>query len=243
MRGTRRTKPSDMYSAPVPLAESVGEHQCLSFSSTPSPAAEQDTDPAILQCIARRAGRAVIHIRLQKLGSVVLSVIMVIGRVHGEVRDMMVDNSSDSQASEWIMHEGRRLALIIRADYDKAGITFFTPPELSQQLAFMHHPSGKIIEAHVHNRVERTVAFTQEVLIIRRGRLRVDFYSAVDCYLESRVITAGDVLLLIDGGHGFQVLEEIEMIEIKQGPHAGNGDKTRFPAVTDALLRFKSDIR
>jgi mannose-6-phosphate isomerase-like protein (cupin superfamily) len=127
-----------------------------------------------------------------------------------------------------IQHEGKQLAIIIRENFTAPGIHFFTPDEYSQQLAFMRHPVGKIIEPHVHNSVQREVFFTQEVLFLRRGRLRVDFYDGERNYLESRVLEGGDVILLASGGHGFQVLEEIEMIEVKQGPYAGELDKTRF---------------
>lgn len=120
------------------------------------------------------------------------------------------------------------LAIIVRADFRKPGIHFFTQPDFSQQLAYMNHPAGKIIEPHVHNPVPRQVHYTQEVLFIRKGRLRVDFYDEKREYLESRELHSGDVILLIAGGHGFKVLEEVEMIEVKQGPYVGEGDKTRF---------------
>lgn len=129
---------------------------------------------------------------------------------------------------EKIEHEGALLALIVRREFAEPGIHFFTPNELSQQLAFMRHPAGKVIGAHVHNPVARTVAFTQETLFIRRGRLRVDFYDDGQTYLESRELRGGDVILLIQGGHGFEVLEDLEMFEVKQGPYAGDADKTRF---------------
>ncbi|ORU00540.1 hypothetical protein D081_1063 [Anaerovibrio sp. JC8] len=63
--------------------------------------------------------------------------------------------------------------------------------------------------------------------------MRVDFYDDDQNYIESHIIYAGDVILLVSGGHGFKVLEDIEMIEVKQGPYAGDGDKTRFPSVED----------
>lgn len=129
---------------------------------------------------------------------------------------------------EKIEHGGALLALIVRREFAEPGIHFFTPNELSQQLAFMRHPAGKVIGAHVHNPVTRTVAFTQETLFIRRGRLRVDFFDNDQTYLQSRELRGGDVILLIQGGHGFEVLEELEMFEVKQGPYAGDADKTRF---------------
>lgn len=130
------------------------------------------------------------------------------------------------------------LALILPRAFREPGVHFLTPGDLSQQLAYMHHPAGKVIEAHVHNPVPREVHYSQEVLLIRKGRLRVDFYDEDRCYLESRVLEAGDTILLVTGGHGFEVLEEVEMIEVKQGPYVGEGDKTRFPGISTAEARL-----
>lgn len=130
---------------------------------------------------------------------------------------------------------GEMYALIVRNEYSRPGINFFTPDDLSQQLAYMRHPAGKVIEAHFHVPVPRTVSFTQETLFIKRGRLRVDFFDENQIYLESRELKAGDVILLVKGGHGFEVLEELEMIEVKQGPYAGDQDKVRFEGKVQTL--------
>jgi len=131
-----------------------------------------------------------------------------------------------------ITHHNQLLALIVSQKFDMPGIHFFTPNELSQQLAYMRHPVGKVIPPHVHNPVLREVEYTQEVLFIKKGKLRVDFYNSQQKYLESRLLEPGDVILLVTGGHGFEVLEEIEMIEVKQGPYVGEQDKTRFIGIT-----------
>lgn len=127
-----------------------------------------------------------------------------------------------------VEHEGQLLALIVPRDFRDPGITFFTDNELSQQMGFMRHPAGKVIEPHVHNHISRSVDYTQEALFIRKGKIRVDFYSEAQEYLFNHVLESGDVILLVSGGHGFEILEEVEMIEIKQGPYAGDRDKTRF---------------
>ena len=124
--------------------------------------------------------------------------------------------------------DGLLLALIVRHNYDKNGISFFTPDDFSQQLAFMHHPAGHVILPHVHNEVKREVLYTKEVLVIKKGKMRCDFYSDNQEYLKSEIVETGDVILLANGGHGFECLEETEMFEIKQGPYAGEADKTRF---------------
>lgn len=140
---------------------------------------------------------------------------------------------------EEIRDNGELLAIIVRSTFDEPGIKFFTPSDLSQQLAYMHHPAGKVIDPHVHNPVPREVHYTQEVLFIRRGKVRVDFYDAHQSYLESRILEKGDVILLATGGHGFEVLEELEMLEVKQGPYAGDHDKTRFAAAPRKRLEIK----
>ncbi|HVF40005.1 MAG TPA: hypothetical protein VM939_08890 [Gemmatimonadaceae bacterium] len=131
------------------------------------------------------------------------------------------------------------LAVIVPRDFHEPGIHFFTPNDLSQQLAYMRHPAGRVIDPHVHNPVSRNVQYTQEVLFIKKGKLRVDFYDNGQTYLESRVLQGGDVILLATGGHGFEVLEEVEMIEVKQGPYAGDQDKTRFQAVAAERVMVK----
>jgi mannose-6-phosphate isomerase-like protein (cupin superfamily) len=133
---------------------------------------------------------------------------------------------------EEIRHKNSLFAIIVSDKFKESGIHFFTPPELSQQLAYMHYPVGKMIPPHVHNHISREVQYTQEVLIIKKGCLRVDFYTDKQKYIESRTLESGDVIILIMGGHGFEVLEEVEMIEVKQGPYLGEQDKTRFDGLT-----------
>lgn len=139
---------------------------------------------------------------------------------------------------ERIMDEGKELAIIIHNDYHEPGVQFLTDSEYSQQLAYMHHPTGKIIDAHVHNFEERSVVYTQEVLVIKKGVLRVDFYRNDCSYLESTMLYEGDIILLASGGHGFEVIKEVEMIEIKQGPYLGNRDKIRFSGINSAQIKW-----
>lgn len=138
---------------------------------------------------------------------------------------------------ENVFHNDQSLAVIIRRSYQTPGVKFLTPDSYSQQLGYMNRPVGYVIEPHVHNIVSREVQLTQEVLFIKSGRIRVDFYSEAQKYLESRILDAGDVILLAYGGHGFEMLEASEIIEVKQGPYAGENDKTRFaPIASDKLV-------
>lgn len=140
---------------------------------------------------------------------------------------------------ENISFEGKTLAVIVGARYHAEGINFFTPSEFSQQLGYMNRPQGYVIPPHVHIPVQREVQFTKEVLFIKSGRARVDFYDDDQNYLESRVLHQGDVILLAFGGHGFEMLEPTEIIEVKQGPYAGEADKTRFEPIAADQVRLK----
>jgi mannose-6-phosphate isomerase-like protein (cupin superfamily) len=139
---------------------------------------------------------------------------------------------------EKIIDQNQLLSLIVSRKFNEPGVHFFTPNELSQQLAYMRYSKGKVIQPHVHNPVSREVQYTQEVLLIKKGKLRVDFYDNQQNYLESRILEAGDVILLIAGGHGFEVIEEVEMIEVKQGPYVGEEDKTRFIGITSEQINI-----
>jgi hypothetical protein len=89
---------------------------------------------------------------------------------------------------EQITHNQQLLSIIVRDSYRKKSISFFTPDDLSPQLACMRHPKGKIIQPHVHNPVPREVYYTQEVLFRKKGKFRVDFYSEEQEYLEYRIL-------------------------------------------------------
>jgi mannose-6-phosphate isomerase-like protein (cupin superfamily) len=129
---------------------------------------------------------------------------------------------------EQIKCNNQLLSVIIRSSFRKDGIEFFTPGDFSQQLGYMNRPAGYIIDPHVHNVVERQVTLTQEVLYVKSGIVRVDFFDDGKTYLESRLLYTGDVILLAAGGHGFEIIEDAEMIEVKQGPYCGDEDKVRF---------------
>ena len=128
-----------------------------------------------------------------------------------------------------IEDNGQLLALVIRSEFSEDGATFFTPQEFSQQVGFLKYPKGHVIDAHSHCSVPREVTVTQEVLVVRKGRMRADFYSTEQEYVTSLELSTNDLLLLISGGHGFEVIEPLELLEIKQGPYLGDHeDKIRF---------------
>lgn len=130
------------------------------------------------------------------------------------------------------------LAIILRRNFQMEGIGFFTPHDFSQQLGYMQRPAGYTIQPHTHHAVKREVDLTQEVLFIRSGKVRVDFYTDAQQYLASRILESGDVILLAHGAHGFTMLERSEIIEVKQGPYTGDSDKIRFAPTMPEHLHY-----
>jgi len=141
---------------------------------------------------------------------------------------------------ETVNIEGRCYARILRSSArTDNGVDFLTPDDSSFQIALMEHADGELILPHIHNPVVRTIKHTSEVLIVRKGALRVDFYREDHGYLESRILGPGDIILLSEGGHGFKCLEETDMVEVKQGPYAGTNDKMRFDPVPEEQVIIK----
>jgi mannose-6-phosphate isomerase-like protein (cupin superfamily) len=124
-----------------------------------------------------------------------------------------------------VKYKTKTLAIILYKKYKFNGINFFTPDNFSQQLGYMSRPKSYVIAPHFHKKVKREVHYTKEVLFIKSGKVRVDFYNNKKKFIKHRVLSKGDIILLADGGHGFKMLKPTEMIEVKQGPYVGDKDK------------------
>lgn len=142
---------------------------------------------------------------------------------------------------EQITDDDTLIAVILRRTFRQPGTHFFTPGDLSQQLGYLNLPAGQVIAPHTHAVSPRTVTRTQEVLVLLAGRLRVDFYATKQTYLESRVLEPHDAVLLVAGGHGFEVLTPVEMLEIKLGPYQGPSERVRFTAAPSETIRISGD--
>ena len=119
------------------------------------------------------------------------------------------------------------MALVIPHDYKTSGINFLSDDSAFMQVACMVHPAGHSILPHYHNHVERKVNYTCETLVIREGTLHVDLYEDLKS-VYSFDLHSGDIITLYSGGHGFDCVNNVDMVEIKQGPFIGSQDKTRF---------------
>jgi len=141
---------------------------------------------------------------------------------------------------EKVNHKKKLLALIVRGKYrSKKGITFFTPKESTQQFGYMKHKKKYIIKPHLHKKRVTKILYTTEVILLLKGMLRVDFYNLRQKYLFSKIIKEKDIIMLVHGGHGFKVLKDVEMIEIKQGPYILSKDKIKFEEIDEKKISIK----
>lgn len=129
---------------------------------------------------------------------------------------------------EHITWDDKPLAYIIRAEMNPEKTTFLTPPEFNLQVGFVVYPTGGEIARHVHRPLERNIIGTSEVLVIKRGRCQIDIYNDNRELVATRELRAGDIMLMVGGGHGFRMLEETVLLEIKQGPYISPEEKERF---------------
>ena len=141
---------------------------------------------------------------------------------------------------EKILYKNKLFALIVRGKFrKKKGINFFTPKYSTQQFGYMKHNKNHIIEPHRHNKRLTRILNTTEVILLLKGILRVDFYDDKKKYLFSKIIKEKDIIMLVQGGHGFKVLQNVEMIEVKQGPYSLSGDKTKFNKIDEKKIKIE----
>ncbi len=136
--------------------------------------------------------------------------------------------SHESSLIEYITWHDTPLCYIIRNTYRPERTTFLTPPEFKQQVGYVVYPAGGEIKRHVHKPLERHLVGTSEVLVVRQGRCLIDIYNDERDLVATRELGPGDVMLMVGGGHGFRMLEDTILLEIKQGPYTGLDEKEHF---------------
>ncbi len=122
------------------------------------------------------------------------------------------------------------IAMIVRAEFKREGVEFFTPDNFSQQLGYMNRPKGYTVNPHTHKKVISEMHLTHEVLYIKTGKIKILLYNNNNQFIKECILNTGDVILLAAGGHSIEMLEDSELIEIKQGPYS-NDDRVDFTPV------------
>lgn len=129
---------------------------------------------------------------------------------------------------EKIIFKKELFALILRkkSQFKKYGVNFFTNNKDLLQVGLIKHKKNHQIKSHKHIKKIRKINYCTEVLIIKKGKLKIRFYNNNGINIKKdKTLRKEDIIILFKGGHGFLIKEKLEMIEVKQGPYIKNGDK------------------
>ena len=124
--------------------------------------------------------------------------------------------------TEKIMDGDSILAIVIRGEDWEEGLSFVSSKEDYQQVGIWGYNKGKKLAPHIHLVVPREVLRTQEVIFVKDGRIRADIYTEKEEFLQSVELKKEDTIILLNGGHGYEILEDnTKVLEIKNGPYVG----------------------
>jgi len=141
---------------------------------------------------------------------------------------------------EKISHKKKIIALIIKTKkVKKRGAYFYSPKNFTQQVGLINHSSKYSIQPHTHQSYPRKINKTSEVLYVKSGVIRVDFYNNKKEYFLSKLLKKDDLIILVDGSHGFKIIKKCKLIEVKQGPFIKSLDKKRFKAIDEKKIKIK----
>jgi hypothetical protein len=129
---------------------------------------------------------------------------------------------------EPIGRDGKVFAYVMRDTPGEKKTTFLTPDEAIQQVGFVVHPAGAEVKRHYHLPLERAIVGTPEVLVVRQGRCEMDVYDDQQELVCTRELATGDIMVMVGGGHGFRMVEDTVLLEVKQGPYYGPDEKAYF---------------
>ncbi len=132
---------------------------------------------------------------------------------------------------EKIIYKKKVYALLIRSknQFRSNGVNFVTKNKDLLQLGFISHKKNHIINPHIHKKNKRIINYCTEVLLIKEGTLKVEFYSEKGINIKKdKKLYKNDILILFRGGHGFEVTKDCKIVEIKQGPYTKKSDKVLF---------------
>ena len=130
--------------------------------------------------------------------------------------------------TEHIIWDGGVLAYVIRGTMTPEKTIFPTPPELELQVGFVVYQAGGVILPHRHVPITRSIDRTCEVIVVRKGRCEVDIYNDDRQLVATRELSTDDLIIIVSGGHGFRMVEDTILLEVKQGPYQGLDEKEQL---------------
>ena len=124
--------------------------------------------------------------------------------------------------------DGKIIAIVVRKDFKKEGVNFISDPDFPLQLGISNYKKSEEIKAHFHIENEIKINKIQEIVYIKKGKTLVNLYNKEGFNFKSIELTSGDIIFFVEGGHGFKMIEETDIIEVKQGPYFGRDKDKRM---------------
>lgn len=125
-------------------------------------------------------------------------------------------------AYETVERDGVLYAEVIWAGTTVPKTRFFSKSESSLQFGLLAHEAGFVEPAHYHHPVKREINDLQQMLVVQRGVLAIDFYTPEGGKFREIVLRAGDAVNLVHGAHAVRVIEDMQCVSVKQGPFLGD---------------------
>lgn len=122
---------------------------------------------------------------------------------------------------------GEILALVINKQ-NVESVNFVTPETFPLQLGISNYKKGSKIRPHAHKKIKRVIEISQEMVYLEKGKVRVHFYDNQGKEIMSEILEQGDIAFFAQGGHGFDMLSETKIVEVKQGPFFGTEKEKTF---------------
>lgn len=131
--------------------------------------------------------------------------------------------------TEKILYGKTLIAIIFRKNIKVEGVKFLTDETNPFQVGIHNRQKGVHLAPHVH-RLDKPLIINsvQEILYIVEGKIRISLYSTNGKKIVTKILSSGDSILLVSGGHGLDFIENSRIFEIKQGPYPGSDHAKAF---------------
>jgi hypothetical protein len=131
---------------------------------------------------------------------------------------------------ERIERDGTLYAEVIWAGTTVEKSRFFSDANSSLQFGLLAHEAGFVEPAHHHHPIDRKISDLQQMLVVQRGVLAIEFYDPDGTKFREVVLRVGDAINLVHGIHAVRVIESMQCVSVKQGPFFGDKhDKVNVP--------------
>jgi hypothetical protein len=123
---------------------------------------------------------------------------------------------------ERIERDGTLFAEVIWAGTTVEKSRFFSEANSSLQFGLLAHEAGFVEPAHYHHPIDRQISDLQQMLVVQRGVIAIEFFTSEGDKFREVILKVGDAINLVHGVHAVRVIEDMQCVSVKQGPFFGD---------------------